>query len=98
MQVLQFLGSPFITGTNTINKIVNLFTMTIPRVLIKFYRYLSSKWNRNKVPPYVDPWWIKGNFRVFQFNYFPFEAIKRRFLIFQINLHFKILWNQDKAF
>ena len=92
---MEFLGAPYITGTNTINKIVNLFTMTIPRLLIKSGRYLHSKWHQCKLTPYVDPWWVQGDFRVFRFNYFPFEPLKRRFLIFQIRRHFRMLKKQD---
>ena len=43
IHVLQFLGAPFITGTTTVNKISNLFTLIIPRLLIKFGSYLKNK-------------------------------------------------------
>jgi hypothetical protein len=43
MTVLRFLGGDFITGTSIVNKLVNLFTLNIPRAIIKTYRYFFSK-------------------------------------------------------
>ena len=86
------------TGTGTINKLVNLFAVTVPRLFIKTGRYMYSKALRKKLPRYQDPWWLQGNFKILKFNYFPFEWLKRRFLIFQINYKFRILKRQDRAF
>ena len=86
------------TGTATINKIVNLFTVSIPRLLLKTARYLYSKMTKKQLKPYKDPFFIKGDFSIFRLNYFPFEYFKRKFLLFQISRKFKILQMQDEAF
>ena len=86
------------TGTYAINKIVNLFTMSIPRMLYKMWRWMFYKLTSKEVPEYEDPWFVKGNFAIFKFNYFPFEIIKRHFLLWQIRRKFKVLWYQDRAF
>lgn len=99
IKVLEFLGGgDFVTGTASINKIVNLFTLNIPRVTLKILRYLYSKLLRVKLEPYEDPWFIKGDFSVFKFNFFPFEFFKRRFLLWQIRRKFTMIWLQDRAF
>lgn len=86
------------TGTATINKIINLFTVIIPRSLIKIARYLYRKLARKELKPYKDPFFIKGDFHIFRFNYFPFEYLKRKFLLFQISQKFKTIQMQDEAF
>lgn len=86
------------TGTASINKIVNLFTLNIPRVLLKICRFLVSKILRIKLETYQDPWFIQGNFRIFKFNFFPFEYLKRQFLLWQIKRKFRMIWIQDRAF
>lgn len=42
--VLKFMGGKYYTGTAIINKIVNLFTGTIPRLCYKIYRFLVYKY------------------------------------------------------
>ena len=91
-------GGDFVTGTETVNKIVNLFTLNIPRVTVKVCRWLFAKLTRRKLAPYEDPFFVRGNFRLFRFNYFPFEMVKRRFLLWQIYRKFKMIWYQDRAF
>ena len=98
IEVLRFLGGSYLTGTATINKIVNLFTETIPRATIKINRYLYGKITGKELAPYKDPFFVRGNFSIFKLNYFPFEYLKRQFLIFQINRKFKIIKQQDEAF
>ena len=97
IKVLEFMGGSFMTGTYAINKIVNLFTMSIPRVLFKMFRWTWYKLLRKNPPPYRDPFFVIGNFRFLQFNYFPFELFKRWFLLWQIRRKFKVLWYQDRA-
>lgn len=92
------MGTNYLTGTSIVNKIVNLFTMIIPRAMIKSSRYIYSKINKKKISEYQDPWFVKGNFKIFKFNYFPFEYLKRKFLIFQINRNLKQIKEQDHAF
>lgn len=87
-----------VTGTSSINKIANLFTLHIPRLIYKVIRWLISKITKKDLKDYEDPWFIRGNFRLARFNYFPFEGIKRRFLIWQINRKFRRLWHEDRAF
>lgn len=70
--VLQFIGGDYYTGTRTINKIVNLFTGTIPRICYKIYRYVYYKILEEKPPKYEDPAFVKEDFDVLKFNYFPF--------------------------
>jgi hypothetical protein len=92
------MGTNNLTGTAIINKIVNLFTLNIPRVIIQLYKYVYSKITRQKLEKYQDPWFVKGDFKVFKFNYFPFEYLKRKFLILQIDRHMKQIKDQDHAF
>ena len=92
------MGIHYYPGTAIINKIVNLFTLNIPRALYKISRYFYTKITKNQLDPYQDPWWIKGDFSVFKFNYFPFEYFKRKYLIWQINKHFKTITAEDMAF
>ena len=87
------MGVHYLTGTAIINKIVNLFTLNIPRFILKTLRYLYSKITKTKLEEYKDPWYVKGNFKLFKFNVFPFELFKRRFLVWHINNHFKTLKN-----
>jgi len=73
IRVLEFMGGgEFVTGTESINKIVNLFTLNIPRLVYKILRWILSKIVRKDFGPYKDPWFIRGNFRFARFNYFPF--------------------------
>jgi len=65
-------GGDFVTGTASINKIVNLFTLNIPRVTVKLLRWLFSAIFRVKLAPYKDPWFVKGDFNVFRFGFIPF--------------------------
>lgn len=58
MTVLKFLGGNFYTGTSTINKVVNLFTGTIPRLCYKIYRYIYYKAIDRKPPKYQDPFFV----------------------------------------
>jgi len=96
---LEFLGGgDFITGTETINKIVNLFTLNIPRLIVKICRWIFAKITGRKLGPYQDPFFVRGNFKLIRFNYFPFEFLKRRFLLWQIYRKFKMIWYQDRAF
>ena len=64
-------------------------------MFIKVCRYLYSKVTKKVLPPYEDPFFVRGDFRVFQLNYFPFEYFKRKFLLFQISRKFKVLQAQD---
>lgn len=70
--VLKFMGVHYYTGTAIINKVVNLFTLNIPSLVYRILRYLYSKVTRAKLGEYKNPWWIKGNFDILKFNYFPF--------------------------
>jgi hypothetical protein len=71
----------------------------LPRWLIyKPYRYISYKLRGETPPPYKDPWWIKENFRCLRFDYYPFESLKRKWLIWQINRKFTQIKEQDLAF
>lgn len=92
------MGIHYYTGTAIINKIVNLFTLNIPSLIYKIIRYIYSKVTKTKLAEYKNPWWIKGDFDILKFNYFPFEYFKRRYLMWQINKHFKTLLDQDMAF
>lgn len=96
---MEYLGGgDFITGTETINKIVNLFTLNIPRLIVKICRWIFAKITGRKLGPYTDPFFVRGNFSLIKFNYFPFEFLKRRFLLWQIYRKFKMIWYQDRAF
>lgn len=55
-------GGDFITGTGIINKVVNLFTLNIPRLIYKIFRFLYGKILRKNLGPYKDPFFIRGNF------------------------------------
>jgi hypothetical protein len=46
------MGTNYLTGTSIINKIVNLFTMIIPRAMIKSSRYIYSKITQKKLSEY----------------------------------------------
>ena len=92
------MGAYYVTGTATLNKLVNVVTLGIPRMIIKVCRWMFSKLFRIELKPYQDPWFLGSNFRIFQFNYFPFEKIKRAFLRYQIHKHFRQLYEQDTAF
>lgn len=96
--MLEFLGGGFVTGTASLNKIVNLFTLNIPRLIIKVLRFFYSKLFRVQLKPYKDPWFVRGDFEVCKLNFFPFENIKRAFLMWQINRRFRQIWEQDRAF
>ena len=96
MMVSDLLGMKPITGTLIINKIVNLFTLYIPRMFYKLFRAL--KYRNRKPPAYKDPKWIKGDFKFLKLNYFPFEFIKRQLLIFQIERHLTRVAREDSAF
>jgi hypothetical protein len=99
VKVLEFLGGgDFITGTETINKIVNLFTLNIPRLIVKICRWIYSKITKRKLDLYKDPFFVRGNFKLLRFDYMPFEFLKRRFLRWQISRKFKMIWYQDRAF
>jgi len=95
MTVLEFMGGHYLTGTSVINKVINLFTLNIPRLFIKIFRYIYGKITKTKLDEYKDPWFVKGNFKIFKFNIFPFEYFKRQFLIYQINKKFKSLKTED---
>jgi hypothetical protein len=71
-----------ITGVLIINRIVNLFTLYIPRLIYKLF--LGIKNYQTKPGTNKDPKWIKGDFKLLRFNFFPFEYFKRKLLIFQI--------------
>jgi hypothetical protein len=87
--VLEFMGGDFYEGTTTINKLVNFFTGIIPRWFIyKPFRFLYYKLSGQKAPAYKDPWWIKENFDLLDFNYYPFESLKKKWLLYQINRKF----------
>lgn len=50
IRVLEFLGGgDFVTGVASFNKIVNLFTLNIPRVVLKTLRFLVAKVLRVKL-------------------------------------------------
>ena len=85
-----------IAGTLIINKIVNLFTMYIPRLLYKLYR--AIRYNKTIPPPYKDPFYVKGDFKLLKLNFEPFEFFKRKLLIFQIERHLNRITREDKAF
>lgn len=88
IKVNQFIGGDFYSGTATINKIVNLITGTIPRITYKIFLYIYYKSIAKKAPPYHDPFFVKENFKILLFNYFPFEYFKRKFLLLQIKMKF----------
>lgn len=99
LKVLEFMGGgDFITGVETFNKVVNLFTRDIPRLVVKLLRWLYATVTRKTLEPYQDPWFVKGYFDIFKFNYFPFEPLKCRFLIWQIDRKFRMISEQDRAF
>lgn len=98
IKVLEFLGGGFVTGTASLNKIVNLFTLNIPRLIIKVLRFVFSKLFRVQLQPYQDPWFVRGDFEFCKLNFFPFEGTKRAFLMWQINRRFRQIWEQDRAF
>lgn len=50
--VLQFMGIPYYTGTAIFNKVINLFTLNIPRLIYKIIRYLHSKITKTKLDEY----------------------------------------------
>jgi LETM1 and EF-hand domain-containing protein 1 len=63
IKVLEFLGGgDFVDGTTTFNKIVNLFTLNIPRLIVKICRWVFAKITRRKLAPYTDPRFVRGNF------------------------------------
>lgn len=66
--------------------------------MIKTYRYLWSMISGENLQQYKDPYYIGGNFEILKFNYYPFEAIKKRFLMIQIDQKLKKINKQDKAF
>ncbi len=67
-----------------------MFTGVLPRwLLYKPIRYLYYKVIGQVAPKYEDPWFIKENFKIFKFNYGPFEILKRKYLISQIDKKFK---------
>ena len=71
--MLEFIGGgDFVTGTESLNKVVNLFTLNIPRLVYRILRYLVGKIIRKDFGPYEDPWFIRGNFKFMRLNYFPF--------------------------
>lgn len=43
------MGVNYLPGTAIFNKFVNLFTLNIPRVIIKIVRYLYSKITQQKL-------------------------------------------------
>lgn len=59
-----------IAGTLIINKIVNLFTYYIPKYLYKLYR--AIKYYKVTAPPYKDPFFVKGDFKILKLNFWPF--------------------------
>lgn len=61
-------------------------------------RWTYYKIKKVPPPPYKDPFFVRGNFQILKFNYFPFEYVKRQFLLFQIRRRFKMIWEQDRAF
>jgi LETM1 and EF-hand domain-containing protein 1 len=99
LTLLQFMGGDYFEGTTTINKSVNFFTGIVPRwFFYKPIRFAYYKLQKKTAPPYKDPWWIMENFRVFEFNYYPFEDLKRRWLLRQINNKFVATKEEDLAF
>jgi hypothetical protein len=53
IRVLQFIGGgEFVTGTESINKVVNLFTLQIPGLIYRVLRYLVGKICRIDFGPY----------------------------------------------
>ena len=92
------MGGYYVTGTATLNKIVNVCTLNIPRMIIKICRWMYSKLFKVELRPYEDPWFLGSDFRILRMNYFPFENVKRAFLKYQINKHFRNIWEQDIAF
>lgn len=59
MNVLDFMGGNYYTGTAIINKFVNLFSATIPRLTYKVYRHVYYKAIlKLPEPPYEDPFFV----------------------------------------
>ena len=60
--MLEFLGGgDFVTGTFSINKILNVFTLSLPRLIIKTGRFFKEKILKKELEEYEDPWFVRGD-------------------------------------
>jgi len=98
IQVANFLDVQYFTGTESINKIVNIFTYYLPTFTMKLCRWLWYRLIRRKeAPPFTDPFLKWKDLDFLKFNYFPFEYLKKKFLMYQINQHLHQTKLEDEA-
>lgn len=100
LTITRFLNMNAVDGTNTINKIVNLFTHILPTLGIKIFRFIKLRifkmqknWDETVDP--IENW---KDFRILKFDYGPFEFLKRKLLLKQIDYHYNVTGEQDKVF
>jgi len=88
IKVANFLDVQYFTGTESINKIFNIFSYYLPTYTLKLFRWAWYKLITKKQPsPFNDPFLRFKSPSFLKFNYFPFEYFKRKFLLYQIDQH-----------
>lgn len=89
MMLCDFLGvREYMTGTNIINRTVNLLSYYLPTLLYTPWNMITRK---SKDAPAVN--WGRflqyKDLPICKLNFGPFETLKRRFLLAQISKHIK---------
>lgn len=90
MQFINYLNVEVITGTHLINELVR-YTIHMPRFIMNILLFITRSKKRVVWNHWVLNYQIKGNFR-------PFEYLKKKLLLFQLEKNLMHLKNQDVAF
>jgi LETM1 and EF-hand domain-containing protein 1 len=90
MLFINYLNIEVITGTHLVNEIVR-YSIHMPRFLMNILLFITRSKKRIIWNHWILNYQIKANFR-------PFEYLKKKFLLFQIERNIKHLKNQDSAF
>ncbi len=86
----NFLNIEIITGTHLINEIIK-YSIHLPRIIMNLFLFLTRAKKRITWSYWLLNYNIKSNF-------FPFEYLKKRLLLSQIERNIRHLKNQDTAF
>ena len=90
MHFVNYLNIELITGTHLINELVR-YTIHMPRFIMNILLFISRSQKRIAWNYWMLNYQIKANF-------LPFEYLKKKLLLFQIEKNIKSLKNQDIAF
>lgn len=91
----DFLGvKEYKTGTNILNRSMNILSYYLPTFLSTPWDLATNKGHFSKA--YWTRFMAGKDLPMFKFNYGPFEILKRRFLMSQIEKHLKNVKKVDR--